>query len=212
VPPKTRQGHDLLVAIGFQIYEATRGPLGEIWKTYSPDWNVSGKLDVLSESKPFDCSRALHVLVFPDPLFKRIAHKECAVFTTAADKESPGPDTVALDRILRNTPGCKIVTVLDGDARIIFIHVAAWGLLHRLVGLVDRRRRRQDVQFYTYGSDPTVEPKHWGVHEVFPIGIDIRIAHYFIRVTQFLFQAVWLHSRLVLSSRTRKVSKCLSTN
>lgn len=174
VPPRSRQEHDLLVAIGFQIYEPTRGALGEVMESYSSDWNVSGKADVLTESRALECSRALHALGFPDSLFKRIAHKDCAIFTTLADKESPGPDTIALNRVLRNAPGCKIVPVLDGDARFIFIHVAAWSLLHRLVGLVDRRRRRQDVQFYTYGSDPTVEPKHWRVHEVFPLGIDFR--------------------------------------
>ena len=47
-------------------------------------------------------------------------------------------------------------------------------ILHKLIGLVDRRRRRQDVQFYTFGSDAMVEPKHWGVHQVFPTGNFLR--------------------------------------
>ena len=147
VPPKARQGQDLLVAIGFQVYEPPRGALGGFMEIYSSDWKSYIKPETVPETSSLDYNRALQALTFPDILYKRIAQKECALFTAPADKESP--DTLALTTILHSAPGCKIVPILTGSARFIFIHVGAWDILHKLIGLVDRRRRRQDVQFYT---------------------------------------------------------------
>ena len=139
-------------------------------ETYSSEWKSYVKPEIVPETSSLDCNRALQTLTFPDVLYKRIVQKECALFTTTSDKAKESPDTLALTTVLNSASGCKIVPILTGSARFIFIHVGAWDILHKLIGLVDRRRRRQDVQFYTFGSDPMVEPKHWGVHEVFPIG------------------------------------------
>ncbi|KAF8591974.1 hypothetical protein K439DRAFT_618242 [Ramaria rubella] len=171
IPLKLRHISGLLVAIGFQIFTPHKGKLGRFMESYCPDWKTHATLDApLDANGSHDYNRALLALKFPDTVFRRIAQKECALFTTPADQEFPGPDTLALKTVLRNAPGCKIVPHLTGSARFIFIHVSAWNILHKLPGLVDRRLRRPDVQFYTYGFDATVDQKYWGMHEVFPIG------------------------------------------
>ena len=211
VPPKIRQGQDLLVAIGFQVYEPARGALGIPIETYSSKWNTDGKDDGLIENRSVICNRALQALSFSDTLFKRIDNKVCAIFPTITDTPLAelDPDTMALTTVLSSAPGCKMASVLAGEARFIFIHVGAWGALHKLVGLVDRRLRRQDVQFYTYGSDPTVEPKYWGVQQVFLTGIGL---FYLSLSCNNAFQAVWLHLRLARLQKTHKVLKSLYAN
>lgn len=165
VPPKTRQSDGLIVAVGFQAYVPPKRALGGFVETYHPDWAISPTF----ETQVHNCNRALLSLEFPEYLFKRIPQKECAIFTTPVRNGLPGPETLALETILRHA-GCTVVPIVAGSARFIFIHVSAWNMLHKLPGLVDRRLRRADIQFYTYGTDPVVERKRWGIREIFPVG------------------------------------------
>lgn len=167
---KVRQDDGLIVAAGFKAYIPPERPAGGFVETYTEDWKAGSKVDLGQETRSADCSRARLVLSFPENLSLRLNNKPCTIFTTPGDQALPGHETRSLITILESAPGCKIVPLLTGNARFIFIHVSSWGMLHKLPGLVDRRLRRPDIQFYTYGSDPSIERKRWGVHEVFPLG------------------------------------------
>jgi len=110
-------------------------------------------------------------LQFPDSLYKRMAQKNYAIFTTPVEDVLPDPDTLALKAVLKSIPGCNHCSIIEGGlTRCIFIHVSSWPILYKLPGIVHRRLRRPEVLFFTYGSDPTVDPSFWGLQEVFPIG------------------------------------------
>ena len=55
--------------------------------------------------------------------------------------------------------------------RVLFVHVNAISRLHHYPGLVESRRDCASLQFFTYGTDPTIPPERWGVREIFPIGL-----------------------------------------
>lgn len=162
VPPRLWNGEGLLVATGTQAYHPPNGypvePYNTAWKSQHI---ITKPGSVISPS--FD--RAMSLLGFPYPLLERISGKDCSLFTIA----NFAPDTVALRTILTKA-GCKIVRLAGPPARFIFLHVADWNNLHRLQALVDRRLRPY-VYFFTYGSDPSVDKRFWGVREVFPIGM-----------------------------------------
>ncbi|KAF8528064.1 hypothetical protein BU17DRAFT_61387 [Hysterangium stoloniferum] len=172
VPPIMWRQDGLLVAIAFQVYKPlinSRSPI----QTSTSEWKNGDSFDLTSEiiAQAADSGRAVMTLQFPDSLYKRIAQKNYAIFTTPAEDVLPDPDTLALKVVLRSIPGCKSSSIIEGGlTRCIFIHVSSWPILHKLPGIVHRRLRRPEVLFFTYGSDPIVDPSFWGLQEVFPIG------------------------------------------
>jgi len=57
------------------------------------------------------------------------------------------------------------------DVRVVFVHVGAMKTLYKLPALVERRSRRPEIQFFTYGTHESVSPERWGIHEIFPLGV-----------------------------------------
>jgi len=53
---------------------------------------------------------------------------------------------------------------------VIFVHVGALRTLNKLPALADRRCKRPEIQFITYGSHESVKPIFWGFEQVFPVG------------------------------------------
>lgn len=180
LPEKLRQVDttpSLLVAVGIQVYEASKGKFANQdnpWETrdhgFSPSYLFSFP----------DFGRAALRLEFPEQSFRRLSHRKYSYFSgslSAAAAQAQGlldpegePYTKALKIVMEAIPGTERLPLHDGEARVIFIHVGAWKMLHKLPGLVDRRLRRLDVQFFTYGADPTIERRFWGIQEVFRIG------------------------------------------
>lgn len=58
---------------------------------------------------------------------------------------------------------------LDGEYRVIFMHVALFLHLDKLPGLSEIRQR-PEIHFFSYGTDATVPRQQWGVKPVFPHG------------------------------------------
>lgn len=56
-----------------------------------------------------------------------------------------------------------------GTAAVVFIHNAAWDMLKHLPGLHDRKSRIRNW-FFCYGPHHALEPRLWGVREVFKRG------------------------------------------
>ncbi|GJJ09588.1 hypothetical protein Clacol_003811 [Clathrus columnatus] len=161
----------LVVAIGIRLYEPPKREYGystsedDLWKSKYSDFS-SNYLFSFS-----DLGRAAMRLEFPEYLFKRLSNRTYSIFTGSMSPTAEGdPYTQSLNFVLNKIPGTEKIPLFVGDARCIFIHVGAWGMLHKLLGLVDRRLRRVDVQFFTYGANPTVERRFWGIQEIFPIG------------------------------------------
>ncbi len=58
----------------------------------------------------------------------------------------------------------------DKDVRVVFIHVASVLTLHRLPNFLDRRSKRLEVCFYTYGTHHRVPPSLWGIRPIYLAG------------------------------------------
>jgi hypothetical protein len=56
------------------------------------------------------------------------------------------------------------------DVRVVFVHIGALKTLHKLPALAERRSKRFEVQFFTYGTHESVMPEQWGIHEIYPLG------------------------------------------
>ncbi|KAF9015377.1 hypothetical protein BDQ17DRAFT_1536047 [Cyathus striatus] len=84
-------------------------------------------------------------------------------------KTGKDPETKLLQAVLRECPGARDVGH-KSDIRVVFVHVGALRTLHKLPGLTERRLRVASLQFYTYGTHPTVCPEIWGIREIYPCG------------------------------------------
>lgn len=115
---------------------------------------------------------ALHVLEFPKWLhdFMSLPNRPYCVWWTPSDgtTSEPGLETKLLHTIMEK---CRAKNVgHKADVRVVFIHVGSLKTLHKLPALVERRNKRPDLQFFTYGSHETVSPQRWGIHEIFVLG------------------------------------------
>lgn len=179
LPEKFRQvdaTSSLLVLVGFQIHQPSKAELRRFMKVKTD--KVSNFASSYLFSFP-DLGRAVMKLEFPEQLLKRLSRRKYAIFTGSVSSDAaraqnlldPEKDsyTNAL-KLIMDKSGAERLPLHEGGAGTVFIYVGAWGSLHKLLGLVDRRLRRLDVEFFTYGAYPTVERRFWGVQEVFPTG------------------------------------------
>ncbi|KZT06371.1 uncharacterized protein LAESUDRAFT_726201, partial [Laetiporus sulphureus 93-53] len=56
------------------------------------------------------------------------------------------------------------------DVRAIFIHVGALASFNAFPALAERRSKRPDIQFYTYGTHESISPERWGIREIYLFG------------------------------------------
>lgn len=78
------------------------------------------------------------------------------------------PDTRGLLSILAQLHAKNVG--YKADVRVIFVHVGAIHNIHQLEAFCERRFRRPEIQFITYGSHPTVEKNRWGIREIYVLG------------------------------------------
>lgn len=147
------------------------------WKmnpaTYSNS-NIDQSFKAISECENLD-AYATSFLQFPSNLRALMSRKErrFCVWSSSADSTnySHGWETRQLLRILKKLGGKDVGFKQDVD--IIFVHVGALKSLYQLPVLAERRMKRFDCMFYTYGTHPSVPKSQWGVREIYPIGMKV---------------------------------------
>ncbi|KDQ54746.1 hypothetical protein JAAARDRAFT_347429 [Jaapia argillacea MUCL 33604] len=118
-------------------------------------------------------ARSIHLLQFPKWLLDHMSvqpPRPYCVWWTPADGSTThkGFETNALKTLMRHC-GAKDVGH-KADVRVVFIHIGALTTLCKLPALVERRCKRPEIQFITYGSHESVPPEQWGVREIYPLG------------------------------------------
>lgn len=114
--------------------------------------------------------RALSILGFPKWLYDEMSKSRYCIWNKDGDgtPSEPGFETRALGRVLKER-GAEDVG-LKADVSFIFVHVGAISTLNRLPSIADRRMKRLDIQFVTYGTHHTIPPARWGVRQIYPAG------------------------------------------
>ncbi|KAK0473231.1 hypothetical protein IW261DRAFT_1505036 [Armillaria novae-zelandiae] len=56
------------------------------------------------------------------------------------------------------------------DVEVIFVHIGAVKILHKVGALVERRAKRPDIHFVTFGTHQRVRPERWGFRRIYPVG------------------------------------------
>ena len=126
----------------------------------------------LSLSKEPSYHRAFYILGFPKWLYNDLSAPEFkyCVWNKGGDGTAaePGSETMALKRILKERPAKDVG--YKADAYVVFVHVGALTTLSSLPALMERRMKRPDVQFMTYGTHHTIPPARWGMRLIYPLG------------------------------------------
>ncbi|KAI9066660.1 hypothetical protein FKP32DRAFT_1565322, partial [Trametes sanguinea] len=116
--------------------------------------------------------QALHILGFPKALYDFISvpnHPYCIWHAPGdATKSGVGYETLLLKEILSTCASQD--NGHKSDVRVIFAHVGSLEKLYCLPALAERRAKRPELRFFTYGTHPSVPRERWGMREIFPLG------------------------------------------
>lgn len=115
--------------------------------------------------------RALRILDFPKEVHAYMSEgdRPFLVWHMRGSADTDGNlETEALLAIMKQC-GAKRVAH-NKDVRVVFVHVGALQTLHDLTALMERRSKRFEITFYTYGSHPSVPPDQWGTYIIYPRG------------------------------------------
>ena len=116
--------------------------------------------------------RALSILGFPKWLDDEISTPDWAycIWNKRGDGTpgEPGLETRALRHVL-DKRGAKDVGH-KADVSVVFVHVGAIKTLSLLPAFMERRTKRLDFQFVTYGTHHTIPPARWGMRMIYPAG------------------------------------------
>jgi len=117
-------------------------------------------------------SRALQYLEFPHDLrvYMEQPQRTYCVWWSPGDgtTATPGLETNFLHSIMKS---CRAKNVgHKSDVRVVFVHIGAVKTLHRLPALAERRSKRPEIHFYTYGTHVSVPREQWGVRAIYPLG------------------------------------------
>ncbi|KAJ7770779.1 hypothetical protein DFH07DRAFT_914458 [Mycena maculata] len=116
---------------------------------------------------------ALRVLKFPPQLHEWMskANRPYCVWPPPTPEKRKGPRDRETGYLLTILKQCGATRVsFKTDFRVIFVHVGALKTIHKMPLLVERRSQTCSVRFYTYGTHETVDPRQWGVREMYPFG------------------------------------------
>lgn len=118
-------------------------------------------------------SHAIQLLEFPHDLRMYMSQpgRTYCVWWSPGDgtTANPGLETNQLHAIMKS---CKAKHVGHKmDVRVVFVHVGALVTLHRLPALAERRGKRPEINFYTYGTHADVPRERWGVFPIYPLGM-----------------------------------------
>ena len=124
--------------------------------------------------------QAVHILEFPRAVYEYIRAKDrpndCPHCIWYNDSDSSFSDAGYETKLLR-----KILAVarsddvgFKADVRVIFVHVGSLSTLQNLIALAERRMKRPEIRFITYGTHPSVPRNRWGVRDIYPVGASLR--------------------------------------
>ncbi|OSD05970.1 hypothetical protein PYCCODRAFT_1065885 [Trametes coccinea BRFM310] len=115
--------------------------------------------------------QALHILGFPKTLYDFMSapnHPYCIWHAPGdATKSGVGYETLLLKEILSTCASQD--NGHKSDVRVIFAHVGSLDKLYCLPALAERRAKRPELRFFTYGTHPSVPRERWGMREIFPL-------------------------------------------
>ena len=152
-------------------------------------WPQSFKLQKDTTACPYppDYQHAIGLLNIPPEFANHIGHPQhkrpYIIWTGREPVGAQHNGQKALETRLLQTFLDKAGALKAGSrsyVRIVFIHLGALKSIHHLPEIVDRRSGKLNhqlgrpgnypLQFYLYGSDPSVHPSMWHVHEIWPCG------------------------------------------
>jgi hypothetical protein len=114
--------------------------------------------------------RGLSVLGFPKWLYNEMSESRYCIWNKDGDgsPSEPGFETRALTNVLDERQATN--KGLKADVDFVFVHVGAIKTLNQLPALMERRMKRLDIQFVTYGTHHTIPPTRWGIRQIYPAG------------------------------------------
>jgi hypothetical protein len=116
--------------------------------------------------------RALSILGFPGWLDEDVSKPGLAycIWNKNGDgtPDEPGFETRALRHILSERRAKDVGH--KADVSVVFVHVGAIKTLRLLPALMERRMKRLDIRFVTYGTHHTIPPARWGMRMIYPAG------------------------------------------
>ena len=117
--------------------------------------------------------RALSILGLPKWLYDDMLQSTYCIWNKDGDGSpgEPGFETRALIRILDERRAKNVG--FKSDVSFVFVHVGAIKTLYLLPALMERRMKRLDIQFMTYGTHHTIPPSRWGLRPIYPVGENI---------------------------------------
>lgn len=161
-----------IVGIKARAHRLFRDPCDGTHDTYRP-----GKMESIVMAwqeriirKDPSYHRDLSVLGFPKWLYNEISGSKYCIWNKHGDGSpgEPGFETRALTRILNERRATNVG--FKADVSFVFVHVGAIKTLHQLHALMERRMKRLDIQFVTYGTHHTIPPARWGIRQIYPAG------------------------------------------
>ncbi|CDO70283.1 hypothetical protein BN946_scf184942.g83 [Trametes cinnabarina] len=116
--------------------------------------------------------QALHILGFPKTLHEFMSapnHPYC-IWHAPGDTTNScvGYETLLLKEVLSTYPSPD--NGHKADVRVIFTHVGSLEKLYCLPAIAERRMKRPELRFVTYGTHPSVPRERWGMRDIFPLG------------------------------------------
>jgi hypothetical protein len=114
--------------------------------------------------------RDLSVLGFSKRLYDEMSECKYCIWHKDGDgsPSEPGFETRALIHVLDERRATNVG--FKADVSFVFVHVGAMKTLHLLPAFMERRMKRLDIQFVTYGTHHTIPPARWGMRRIYPAG------------------------------------------
>lgn len=180
VPEDMRQGTGLLVALIPLKMKSSKYQELQSRKNSPPSLQLEDEDVVLLPDRILkgdpSYARALRILQFPKWLHDFVPKRAFCVWFAPVDGTQKSYGT----EIKAGTETRALLTILNRnkaenagyrkDVRIVFVHVGALKTLHKLTAFAERRVKRPELQFITYGSHPTVPINRWGIREIYLVG------------------------------------------
>jgi hypothetical protein len=164
-----------VVGIKARAHRLFRNPCDRSHGIYRPGKKESIVMAERERSLRQDPSyhRVLSILGFPKWLYDEMPKSKYCIWNKHGDgsPSEPAFETRALMHVLKKR-GAEDVG-LKADVSFVFVHVGAIKTLYLLPALMERRMKRLDIQFITYGTHHTIPPARWGMRQIYPAGESI---------------------------------------
>jgi hypothetical protein len=161
-----------VVGIKARAHRLFRDPCDSTHVTYRP--GKMGSIVMAGQERSLrkgpSYYRDLSILGFPKWLYDEVSESKYCIWNRKGDRSQgeQGFETRALIRILDERRAKNVGH--KADVSFVFVHVGAIKTLYQLPALMERRMKRLDIQFVTYGTHHTTPPARWGIRQIYPAG------------------------------------------